>query len=233
MTSGFPGSPRLLKGALVVYESHTPGAASRVIAFQYNPHQVSRSLSQGTTGTTEGGGRAGNPSRGQAQQDVLRVEGPPRETIRLTVELDAADALEHPQEHGDVVSDGLHTMLATLELLLYPTSVEVLRQQTLAEQGEVQLNPAELPLTLLVWGRSRVAPVLLTALSVTEDAFDPALNPVKATVELELRVLSYVDLPADSAGRDVYLAYQRRKESLAGRYRAGQREGETRGLLPG
>ncbi len=74
MPSDFPRSPKLLKGALAVYKSHTPGASSKVIAFQYNPEQVSRSLahSRAQTGTSSGA------SRGQAQQDVLRVEGPPQ-----------------------------------------------------------------------------------------------------------------------------------------------------------
>ena len=232
MASEFPNSPKLLKGALVVYASHDPGATSKIIPFQYNPEQVSRSLahvgsqSGGTTGTTPGA------SRGQAQQDVLRVQGPPRESFTLSVTLDAADQLELPEQNRNVVDNGLHSVLASLEMLLYPTSFQVLQNESLAQRGEVQLNPADLPLTLLVWGRSRVVPVKLTSFSVTEDAFDPRLNPIQAKVELGLQVLSYVDLPADSAGRDIYLSYQRQKETLAGKYSAGQDAEPIQGLLP-
>jgi len=227
MQSDFPGSPKLLKGALVVYESHTPGSSAKVIAFQYNPEQVSRSLKHGSTSSREGAA-----SRGQAQEDVLRVEGPPEETFTLSVILNAADQLEKPEQNQTIVQNGLHPVLATLEMLLYPTSFQVLQNEQLAEGGEVQLNPADLPLTLLVWGKSRVVPVLINSFSVTEEAFDPNLNPIQAKVELGLKVLNYVDLPAESAGRNTYISYQEQKENLANKYQSGEHEQQIRGLLP-
>ena len=230
MLSDFPGSPKLLKGALVVYESHTPGANAKVIAFQYNPEQLSRSLTHGRaqTSTTS----ATSTTRGEAQQDTLRVEGPPRESINLSVILNATDQLEEPEQNQTIVQNGLHPVLATLEMLLYPTSFQVLQNEQLAEGGEVQLNPADLPLTLLVWGKSRVVPVLITNFSVTEETFDTILNPIRAKVELGLKVLNYVDLPADSAGRNIYISYQEQKENLANKYQAGEHEQQIRGLLP-
>lgn len=233
MASEFPGSPKLLKGALVVYASHDPGAAAKIIPFQYNPDQVSRSLSQGgatTTGTT--GTTTASVNRGQAQQDVLRVQGPPRETFTLSVTLNAADQLEFPEQNQNIVQNGLHAMLATLEMLMYPTSFQVLQNEALADGGEVQLNPTDLPLVLLVWGRSRVVPVKVSSFSVTEEAFDPVLNPIQAKVELGLQALNYVDLPTSSAGRDMYLSYQRQKETLANQFQAGEEAEPIRGLLP-
>ena len=225
-------SPKLLKGALVVYASHDPGAAAKIIPFQYNPVQVSRSLSQGgaTTATTTSG--TTSASRGQAQQDVLRVQGPPRETFTLSVILNAADQLEAPEQNQNIVQNGLHAVLATLEMLLYPTSFQVLQNEALADSGEVQLNPADLPLVLFVWGRSRVVPIKVTNFSITEEAFDPKLNPIQAKVELGLQVLNYVDLPTTSAGRDIYLSYQRQKETLASQFRAGEEAEPIQGLLP-
>ncbi|KHE93421.1 MAG: hypothetical protein K8F52_05640 [Candidatus Scalindua rubra] len=228
MPSDFPRSPKLLKGALVVYESHTPGSKAKVIAFQYNPVQVSRSLAHSRAQT----GTSASASRGQAQQDVLRVEGPPSETITLSVILNATDQLEEAEQNQNVVQNGLHSVLATLEMLLYPTSFQVLKNEQLAEGGEVQLNPADLPLTLLVWGKSRVVPVLINSFSVTEEAFDPNLNPIQAKVELGLKVLNYIDLPADSAGRNIYISYQEQKENLANKYQSGAQEQQIRGLLP-
>src|SRR5215207_1832029 len=81
--SSFPGSPRILKGAIVAYA--LPALIPKVVVFQYNPEQVTRSLSPRTA---EGGGAA----RGEA----LRTDGPPEETISLSVEIDAADQLERP-----------------------------------------------------------------------------------------------------------------------------------------
>jgi hypothetical protein len=232
MSPGLSMSPKLLKGALVVYASHDPGAAAKIIPFQYNPDQVSRSLSQsgGTTGTTTGGTTSAN--RGQAQQDVLRVQGPPRETFTLSVTLNAADQLELPEQNRNIVQNGLHAVLGTLEMLLYPTSHQVLQNEALADGGEVQLNPADLPLVLFVWGRSRVVPIKVTNFSVTEEAFDPELNPIQAKVELGLQALNYVDLPSSSAGRDIYLSYQRQKETLANQFQAGEEAEPIRGLLP-
>jgi hypothetical protein len=227
MPSEFPKSPKLLKGALVVYESHTPGSKAKVIAFQYNPEQVSRTL---THGRTLGAGRT--TTRGEAQQDVFRIEGAPRETVSLSVILNATDQLEEPEKNQSVVQNGLHPVLATLEMLLYPASTEVVQSEERAEQGEVQLNPADLPLTLLVWGKSRVVPVLITNFSVTEEAFDTRLNPIQAKVELSLSVLNDTDLPAESMGQNIYRAYQEQKEGLARQYKAGEQEEQITGLLP-
>lgn len=227
MPSVFPRSPKLLKGALVVYESHTPGSKAKVIAFQYNPEQVSRSLSQGRTP------REGTSiSRGEAQQDTFRIEGAPRETINISVILNATDQLEEPQNNQNIVENGLHPVLATMELLLYPTSTEVVQSEERAEQGQVQLNPADLPLTVLVWGRSRVVPVMITNFAVTEEAFDTRLNPIAVKVELGLSVLNDTDLPADSMGQNIYRAYQEQKEGLAQKYQAGEHEEQITGLLP-
>ena len=48
----------------------------------------------------------------------------------------------------------------------------------------------ESPLTLFVWSARRILPVRITEYSVTEEAFDPALNPIRAKVSLGIRVLS-------------------------------------------
>ena len=71
------------------------------------------------------------------------------------------------------------------------------------------------PLTLFVWSRSRVVPVRLTEFSVTEEAFDPGLNPIRAKVSLGMRVLSVDDVGFDQKAGQLYLAYQQQKEQLA------------------
>ena len=76
MPSEFPRSPKLLKGAMVVFSSQKPGPPPTVIVFQYNPEQLSRSLAH----------RAAPPdpsSVGGAREDSFRVLGPPVETINL------------------------------------------------------------------------------------------------------------------------------------------------------
>ena len=220
MPSAYPRSPKLVKGALVVYESHAPGPPQKVIAFQYNPEQLSRTLEKREPEKKRGGA-------GGDKEDVYRVQGPPKETFKLTVQLNAADQLAEPDDHPTVREHGLLPVLAALEMLLYPTNAQVMQNEALAQGGKVQISPADLPLTLLVWGRSRVLPVLLTSFSVTEELFDPALNPIQVKVELGLQALTYMELKATSQGRDIYMAYQKQKEQLAAMHQPDEEERRT------
>ncbi len=184
MASSFPGSPRFLKGALVVFETIVP-IPTNLIAFQYNPDQVSRTFQQ----QSRTGG--GDPRRNAGDtQNVLA----PTESLRLTVELDAADQLE--QANPIAVATGLHPTLAALELLLYPPSTEVILGKILAAVGSARVTPAKAPLVLLVWGPLRVVPVRVESVSITEEAFDQLLNPIRAKVELGLRTLTEKELKA-------------------------------------
>ena len=225
MPSEFSRSPKLLKGALVVFQSQKIGPPPGVIVFQYNPEQLSRSLAH----------RAAPPepsSVGGAREDVFRVLGPPVETINLSVVLNATDQLEQPEQNAEVAANGLHPALAALELLLYPESTQVLLNRGLAQAGSAQICPADLPLTLLVWGKSRAVPVRLTSFSIAEEAFDPALNPIQAKVDLGMRVLTYMELKEDTIGFGAYIAYQTQKEVLARMLRPGAAAGTIRGLIP-
>lgn len=197
--SSFPGSPRLTKGALVGLDPVNPLAS--VIVFQYNPDSVSRRVSANTDYSW------GAPS------DQLRLKGAPQETIDMEVEVDAVDQLET----GDPTAErlGVAPALASLELLLYPKSALVIANAALLLAGVIEVTGPELPLALLVWGPNRVLPVRLSELSITEEAFDPALNPIRARVSLNLRVLTYDDLGLVSVGGALYLAQQIAKEAMA------------------
>ncbi len=212
MIDASPLRPRLLKAALAVYPTQTPGSQpSRVITFQYNPETVKRTLAhRAAPPPPQQGG-----STGSAKEDVLRVPGPPVETISLTVDLNAADQLDDPDANDDVARNGLHAALAMLELLMYPPTLTAQQIQQQADAGAVQVSPADLALVLLVWGKSRVVPVKLTTFSVSEEAFDTRLNPISAKVDLAMQVLTYVEFPDASIGRDAFISYQQSKENLA------------------
>src|SRR6185503_17981752 len=176
--SSFPGSPRLLKGALIGLDPVNPLA--RVVVFQYNPDTMTRRLEPRAV-SAEG-------DRGEA----FRLTGAPKETITLSVEIDATDQLEQANPLATTV--GIYPALAALEMLLYPKSAVVIANTVLSLIGTVEVIPVEAPLTLFVWGPQRVLPVRLTSLSITEEAHDQLLNPIRAKVELSLTVLSYHDL---------------------------------------
>jgi hypothetical protein len=203
----FPNAPRLIKGGIVVIDADS-GAIRRVIALQYNPDTLSRTLQPKSAG-------AESPDRAEA----LRLKGPAVETYKLEVEIDAADMLER----GDTSAAelGIQPNLAVLEALVSPTSAQLNELNRLARSGTLEIAPMVSPLTLFVWSRNRVAPVRITELTITEEAFDPGLNPIRAKVSLGLRVLSVDDLGFDTKGGNIFMAYLRNKEQLAGRYKAG------------
>src|ERR1035437_5983052 len=176
--SAFPGSPRLLKGALVGIDPLVP--IPNVVVFQYNPDTMTRKLEPRAV-SAEG-------DRGEA----FRLTGAPKETITLTVEIDATDQLEEANPLATAV--GIYPTLAALETLLYPKSATVIANSILSLIGTIEVIPVEGPMTLFVWGPQRILPVRLTSLSITEEAHDPLLNPIRAKVELSLSVLSYQDL---------------------------------------
>jgi len=222
-----PLRPNVQKGALAVYPTQTPGSQpSRVIVFQFNPDTMKRTLAHRAAPAPTGG------NTGAAREDVLRVAGPPVETISITVELHAGDQLADPTANPMVAEKGLHPVLATLELLMYPPTQSAMQIQQAAAQGRVQVNPADLPLVLLVWGRSRVVPVKLTGLGITEEAFDTRLNPIAAKVELGFQVLTYVELSDSSVGRDAFIAYQQSKESLAAQVPSSLGQSPVSNLIP-
>jgi len=202
MTS-FPNSPRILKGGLVLIEPDS-ARVLRIIALQYNPESLSRSLQiQGA------GGEGGNRS------EPMRFKGPAVETIKLEADIDAADQLEFPDQNRAVVEHGIQPQLAALELLAHPSSAQLFEVDRQLGSGTLEIAPMEAPLILFVWSRSRIVPVRLMDFSVTEEAFDPALNPIRAKVSLGLRVLSVDDLGFAHRGGGLFMTYLAAKEQLA------------------
>jgi hypothetical protein len=204
----FPNSPRLLKGGLILIDpgSQTP---QRIIVLQYNPETLSRTLApQAVSG--ESGDRS----------TPLRLKAPPTETIKLDAEIDAVDQLEFPDLNPATVDSGIHRDLAALETIVYPPSERLLANRTLADLGTLEIAPVEAPLTLFVWSKLRIVPVRLTDFSITEEAFDPSLNPIRAKVSLGMRVLNMNDLGFDHRGSSIFIAYLQAKEQLAASARA-------------
>lgn len=196
-----PNTPNLVHGGLVLIDPAT-SAVQRVIALQYNPNTLTRSLQ------VHGAGKDTAD-----RSEVLRLTGPPTETIKLEAELDAVDQLEFAPNGASRV--GIFPQLAALETLIYPTSAQLSANHAREQAGTLEILPMETPLALFVWSAQRIVPVRVTEFSVTEEAFDASLNPIQAKVSLGLRVLTIDDAGFTHRAGSLFMTYLQQKERLA------------------
>jgi hypothetical protein len=206
--SGFPNRPKILRGAFVEYGLSLPPL---FVVFQFNPEQVSRSRSlfiSVPNAVQRAEFAAAARSEREAQyvdlrqyhdryEDLTDVReaqevSVQEESISLELRLDATDALNE----GDVLAEqfGILPQLATLELMVLPKSESLLGAALGAllggGSGGYSLTRSENPpLILFIWGRKRVLPVNINSLSINETMFSADLNPLRATVNVNLTVI--------------------------------------------
>jgi hypothetical protein len=212
--SSFPGSPRTLPGAIVGADPFNPLA--RVVVFQYNPDEVTRTV------------RPRTPPSGGSAADAQRIWGAPTESIAMTIELDATNGLEAADP--TTAAFGVGAKLAALEMLLYPNSAKVIVDTALLMAGTIEVVPPMGHLTILVWGTGRAVPVKVQSLTITEQAFSTKLAPIRASVAIALDVLTYDDLGPTNPGFALFLAHQVAKEALSN---LGAIQGTTEGAMAG
>lgn len=198
MTTTFLNSRSVLKGAIVGFDPLVP--IPSVIVFQYNPDALTRSL------------KPRSPGGEGARSEAMRLTGAPEETIKVDVEIDATDQLE--RSDAVATSMGIYPQLSALETLVYPKSALVIANTVLLAVGTIEIIPPNAPLTLFIWGVKRILPVRINEFSITEEAHDAALNPIRAKVGLGLRVLSYNDLSLTDPSYYMFLAHQVVKEAM-------------------
>ena len=190
----------LLKGALVTVDSSNP--PPQTIPFQYNPDTLRRTLQPQLVGGQQG-----------ERSQMVRFAGAPVETISVEVELDYVDA--SGVANAALPSSGVYPLLSALELLVYPPSATIQSNASLLSSGTLEISPTPAPLTLFIWGKQRVVPVALQSYTITEQAFDNFLTPIRASVTLEMRALSYSDLAPGTPGYSQFMVYQKTKEGMA------------------
>ncbi|MFE6690802.1 hypothetical protein ACFVFQ_30560 [Streptomyces sp. NPDC057743] len=206
--------PKPIRAGIVVVDAQI-GVPQRIIVLQFNPDTLERQVAPQAAGGEGDAGGGGGGSGGGDRNEALRLKGPAQETWKFTAEIDATDQL-------DVAApEGIHPELAVLEMLVQPTTAQLLAASKLTKKGTIEISPIETPLTLFTWGSKRVMPVRLTELSVNESAFDVNLNPIRASLSVGLKVLTVSDLPAGHPGAALYLAHLAQKEQLARRARGG------------
>lgn len=197
-----PISPRVMRGGIVSLDPDT-GIPRGLIVLQYNPDTLARRLVPHTVGDT--------PDR----SEIMRLKGPPVETITVTAEIDATDQLAAPGDNPLALAVGIQPQLAALEMLVYPSSVDLIVNEALTLLGTIEIVPMQSLLAVFVWNATRITPVRINSISITEEAFDPNLNPIRAKVALEMRVLNVNDTGFLNPAGALYMVYQIEKEALA------------------
>jgi hypothetical protein len=201
----------LLRGALIEYASDFFGPLPNLVIFQFNPDTLSRNISipERPTGAT---------SRETSQAGNIPVE-----RITLTAHFSAADKLNT----GNIIAQelGIGPQLAALEKMVYPSNLigELLGEALdkigdalgLERDDDIAKQPIpreKYPRILFIWGKTRVLPVLLESMSITEQQYDSSLNPIQAEVSLGLAVASN---PDDKVGKGALKYSNLAKEAQA------------------
>lgn len=205
MSDGFPNKPKILRGAFVEFGLSLPPL---VVVFQFNPLQLTRNRSltyavpnppppPPTTGTPVTPPTV-TPTRSlrqfhAAQDNLIDLRDAQtvtiqEEVINFDIRLDATDKLN--EEDAITTQFGIAPQLATLELMVHPKGESLIGAALLGEPHGFSFtknnNP---PLILFIFGRKRVLPVNINSMNITETEFSTDLNPIRATVAVNLTVI--------------------------------------------
>ena len=195
MSSAFPSRPKTTKGAIIALrpDSKDEIMDSNIPAFifQYNPENLTRTIS------------SPNGEGISLEEEKKRVINSIAELINLSLELDANDKLEQSNQQIDYVKNGLHPALAALESIMHSQSKTENSTPTVA---------------LFIWGPNRIVPVWLDSLKITEETFDPNLNPIRVRIELNMRVLDLSELRIDSSEYAICASYLDHRRMFARLY---------------
>jgi hypothetical protein len=136
----------------------------------------------------------------QGVEQTSASQGSIVELFNLTFELDNID-VDSTSQNTEL---GLHPTLAMLELMMQP--------QTLGKQ-------TVMPIVVFSWGAKRAVPVRVVSMDVEEESFDATLNPMRATVNICLRVLDAAEVNGNAGAKSIYLSRQSTRATLVDAYK--------------
>lgn len=180
--------PYLLKGALIEYGSDFLGPLPNVVIFQFNPESLTRNIEIPPRPT------------GSSAREISQAGEKSVEKIRLTAHFSAADQLKSNNPLARTF--GIGPQIAALEKMVHPAGkISGLIGKAIDAIGDVifgggntcpnQPIPREkYPRILFIWGLTRVLPVVIDSMNITEQHYDSLLNPIQAEVSLGLSVLT-------------------------------------------
>jgi len=210
VTDGFPNKPKILRGAFVEFGLSLPPL---VVVFQFNPLQLTRNRSLtfavpnppapppgSTAPVSQTQTRTLRQFHGQfslldlQKQQLVTVQ---EQVINFDIRLDATDKLND----GDTITEqfGIAPQISTLELMVYPKDESLLGAAVSALLGKPQgfsfTRGANPPLILFIFVRKRVLPFNINSTKITETEFSTDLNPIRATVAVNLTVIEGKSVP--------------------------------------
>lgn len=218
MSDGFPGKPKILKGAFVEYGLSVPPL---FVVFQFNPEQLSRSRSVSIYAPGDTAGTAGQDLEDEETRQSVRTSSRANslrslhrenddlldirekqqvdfqeEAISFDIRLDATDELND----GEAIASmfGVLPRLSTLELMMHSKEDSLLGgliDSLTGDDGFKFTAEDKPPIVLFVWGYTRVLPVNINSMSITETEFNRFLSPTRATVNVNMTVIEGKNLP--------------------------------------
>lgn len=200
-------SEKVSKGAFIAFYPKTD--KPKIIEFQLNPESIRRSLQPQTTGVE--GTKANNT----------------REAISFVLYMDSHLGDDYFQSTNDEKSKGVLPYLSALELLLSNAGSNSAPSPVSRSRGlfsrfnrepinvERPVSRKETPLIALMLGESRTIPVRIRSLQITEQAFDKRLQPIRASVKVNLDVLTESESHSDPELEKLVRGYQRFKNTVA------------------
>lgn len=196
-----------LRGALIEYSGDFLGPIPNLVVFQFNPEQVARTINIPQP-------PAQSPQESARPREPAQTTAPPTETFTLTAHFSAADDLGK----GGAVSAiprvfGIGPQLAALEKMVYPAgpltgligaALDAIGDAVGGGGEDAPARPIpreSVPRILFIWGLTRVLPVKIQSLTITEKKFDFLLNPVEADVQIGLAINNLATTSTDTIGK--------------------------------
>ena len=202
----------LLRGAIIEYGNDLIGPIPNIIIFQFNPESLTR--------TMEIPERPGGGSARETSQSSEKTY----ETIALKAQFSAVDELG--EEKVLAKAFGIGPRLAALEKMVQTSDEGGLLAAAVDAIGDAlglggddapaQPIPREkYPRTLFIWGLTRVLPVRITSMRITEQEFDFLLNPLRADVDIEMTVMAPDPYSSDPLAEGALTYTKTAKEVMA------------------
>jgi len=178
----------MLRGALIEYGTDLIGPIPNVVIFQFNPESLSRTLHipQRPTGAT--------------QRETTQAGEKTFEKISFKAHFSAADMLNDDKVLARMF--GIGPQLSALEKMVLPSSkiagligaaIDAIGDALGGGGDEPPAQPIpreKFPRTLFIWGLTRILPVTIDSMTISELEYDALLNPLRAEVDLQLTVIA-------------------------------------------